>query len=270
MIQLKSEREIRLMRKAGLAVWQAHQIAKKMVLPGATTRQIDTAVAEYFKTRNATPLFLDYPNATPGKPVFPAVCCMSLNEEVVHGIPNDNLLVEGDILSLDTGCQIGGWCGDSAWTYPVGKIDDGTQALLDATEGVLNLAIELLATKRRWSEVAREMGRYISDRGFYSVECFVGHGIGRELHEDPQVPNFFSRSLRGQNDFKIEPGLVIAVEPMVNVGTKEVEELPDYWTQVTSDRSASAHFEHTIAITKEGPVRLTGAPNDDELGLLEG
>ena len=270
MIQLKSAREIGLMRKAGLAVWKAHQIAKEMVVPGATTQQIDDKVAEYFKSRSATPLFLDYPNAIEGKPRFPAVCCMSVNEAVVHGIPNDEPLKEGDILSLDTGCKIGGWCGDSAWTYPVGKISDQTQALLETTEGVLMLAVELLKTKNRWSEVAREMGRYVSDRGFHSVECFVGHGIGRNLHEDPQVPNYFSRGLRGNNDFKIEPGLVIAVEPMVNVGTKEVVELPDYWTQVTRDGSMSAHFEHTIAITSDGPKLLTGPPAEDELELLEG
>ncbi len=257
------------MRRAGLAVWKAHQIAAEMVRPGATTREIDTAIAAYFRSRKATPLFLDYPNATPGKPRFPAVTCMSLNEEVVHGLPDDRPLQEGEILSLDTGCRLGGWCGDAAYTYKVGEVAPEIQGLLDATQGVLDLAIDLLRTKSRWSQIAREMGRYVSDRGYTSVECFVGHGIGRNLHEDPQVPNFMSRSLRGQQDFRIEPGLVIAIEPMVNMGTKEVKELSDYWTQVTKDGKPSAHFEHTVAITKEGPKRLTEAPAEEELRLLE-
>ena len=269
MLQLKSEREIRLMRKAGLAVWKAHQIAKEMIRPGATTFEIDAAIADYFRSRNATPLFLDYPHHEEGKPKFPAVTCMSLNEAVVHGIPDNKPLVEGDILSLDTGCRLGGWCGDAAYTYKVGQVSDDVQQLLDATEGVLNLAFELMQTKSRWSQVAREMADYVTDRGYSTVECFVGHGIGRNMHEDPQVPNFLSRSLRGRGDFRIEPGLVIAVEPMVNMGTKEVLTLPDDWTQVTRDGLPSAHFEHTIAVTRDGPCRLTEAPSESELALLE-
>lgn len=269
MLQLKSEREIRLMRRAGLAVWKAHQIAKEMVRPGATTREIDAAIHDYFRSRNATPLFLNYPNHEQGKPDFPAVTCMSLNEAVVHGIPNDEPLQEGDILSLDTGCRLGGWCGDAAYTYKVGEVAPEVQKLLDATLAVLDLAFDLMHTKTRWSQVASTMAQYVSDQGFTSVECFVGHGIGRDMHEDPQVPNFASRSLRGRGDFRLEPGLVIAVEPMVNMGSKEVRMLPDHWTQVTKDGLPSAHFEHTIAITKDGPRRLTEAPSEDELELLE-
>lgn len=269
MIQLKSEREIRLMRRSGLAVWKAHQIAGSMVRPGATTREIDAAVAEYFRTRNGEPLFLNYPNHEEGKPAFPAVTCMSKNDAVVHGIPDDEPLKEGDILSLDTGVRIGGWCGDAAYTYKVGEVSADVQRLLDCTEAVLELAFDLLHTKTRWSQVASTMDRYVKDHGFTSVENFVGHGIGRKMHEDPQVPNFVSRSLRGQGDFRIEPGLVIAVEPMVNMGTKQVKLAPDHWTQVTKDGKPSAHFEHTIAITKDGPKRLTEAPAEDELALLE-
>lgn len=269
MLQLKSEREIRLMRKAGLAVWRAHQIAREMVRPGATTRQIDDAIADYFRSRDATPLFLNYPHHEEGKPKFPAVTCMSRNEAVVHGIPDDEPLKEGDILSLDTGCRLGGWCGDAAYTYKVGEVSADIQRLLDATQGVLDLSIELMATKSRWSQVAREMAAYVADHGYTTVECFVGHGIGRNMHEDPQVPNFLSRSLRGRGDFRIEPGLVIAVEPMVNMGTKEVRTLADHWTQVTKDGLASAHFEHTIAITRDGPRRLTEPPTEAEMPLLQ-
>ncbi|TWT46580.1 Methionine aminopeptidase 1 [Botrimarina hoheduenensis] len=257
------------MRRAGLAVWKAHQIAGAMIRPGITTRAIDAAVHEYFLSRGGTPLFLDYPNAEEGKAPFPAVTCMSRNEAVVHGIPDDKPLVEGDILSLDTGVKLGGWCGDAAYTYKVGEVAPDVQRLLDCTSTVLDMAFELMKTKTRWSQVAREMARYVKEQGFSSVECFVGHGIGRNLHEDPQAPNFVSRSLRGRGDFRIEPGLVIAVEPMVNMGTKEVKLLSDDWTQVTRDGKPSAHFEHTIAVTRDGPQRLTAAPAEDELELLE-
>ena len=269
-IELKSKREIGLMRQAGLAVWQAHQIAAKMVAPGVTTAKVDKAFAEHFKRLDAKPLFLNYPNSTRGKRPFPAVTCMSVNEAVVHGIPDDRPLEEGDIVSIDTGCLLNGWCGDAAVTYPVGEISDEAQQLLDVTSGVLALAIEQLNHKGRWSQIAEMMAQYVKDHGFSTVECFVGHGIGREMHEDPQVPNFSSRSLRGSGDFLIQPGLVIAVEPMVNVGTKRVKLLRDQWTQITADRSLSAHFEHTIAITEDGPFALTSAPSPEEAAELEG
>ena len=267
-IQLKSEREIGKMRQAGLVVWQAHDIARKMVAPGITTAEIDAAIEAFFIKQKAEPLFKNYPNPTRGKPPFPAVTCMSVNDEVVHGVPNDRPLKEGDILSLDTGVRVNGWCGDAAVTYPVGEIDPEVARLLEVTEATLDLAFQLLHTKTRWSHIAREMAQYVADHGFSTVETFVGHGIGRKMHEDPQVPNFVSRSLRGSGDFHIESGLVIAVEPMVNIGTKRVKMLRDQWTQVTADGKPSAHFEHTIAITDNGPVLLTVAPAPAEKQLL--
>ena len=264
-VELKSKREIALMRQAGLAVWKAHQIAAEMMRPGATTNQIDQAVEAHFAKIGAEPLFKNYPNSSNGKPVFPAVTCMSVNDAVVHGIPDDRPLEEGDIVSIDTGVRLNGWCGDAAITHPIGKVDPKVQELLDVTSGVLDLAIELLHEKNRWSQVAERMAEYVADHGFATVECFVGHGIGREMHEDPQVPNFSSRSLRGSNDFAIQPGLVIAIEPMVNMGTKKVKMLPDHWTQVTADGQPSAHFEHTVAITDEGPTPLTAAPTPAEI-----
>ncbi len=263
-IELKSKREIGLMRQAGLAVWKAHQIAAEMVRPGATTAQIDHAIEAHFASLGAVPLFMNYPNTDRKKRPFPAVTCMSVNAAVVHGIPSDRPLEEGDIVSMDTGCRLNGWCGDAAATYPVGRISDEAQKLLEVTQGVLELSIEQLRHQSRWSRIAEQMAQYVSDHGFYSVECFVGHGIGREMHEDPQVPNFPSRSLRGSGDFLIEPGLVIAIEPMVNVGTKRVKMLRDQWTQVTADGSLSAHFEHTVAVTEEGPVPITTAPTQAE------
>ncbi len=268
MLQLKSTREIGLMRQSGLAVWKAHQIAAKMICPGATTAQIDLAIEEHFAKLGAIPLFLDYPNSVRNKPAFPAVTCMSVNEAVVHGIPDDRPLQEGDIVSIDTGCLLNGWCGDAAVTHPVGRVSSEVQKLLDVTEGVLNLAIEQMNHKSRWSPIAEMMAQYVADHGFSTVECFVGHGIGREMHEDPQVPNFPSRSLRGSGDFRIEPGLVIAVEPMVNMGTKRVKMLEDQWTQVTADGRFSAHFEHTLAVTEDGPVALTVAPTPAEAAKM--
>jgi methionyl aminopeptidase len=264
MVNLKSMREIALMRRAGLAVWEAHQIAARMVRPGATTAAIDRAIAEHFERLGGQPLFKNYPNSVRNKPPFPAVCCMSLNEAVVHGIPNEKPLKEGDILSLDTGVRLNGRCGDSAWTYPVGRIAPQVQRLLDVTEAALHLAIDLMNTKSYWSSIAREMATYVRDHGYSTVECFVGHGIGRDMHEDPQVPNFPSRSLRGSGDFRIEPGLVLAGEPMVNMGTKRVKMLGDHWTQITADGKPSAHFEHTVAVTADGPVELTVAPTPAE------
>lgn len=253
---LRSLREIAAMRRAGLLVWGAHQLAATLVRPGITTGEIDQAVEQFFADRGATPLF----KGVPGKTPFPAVCCMSVNDEVVHGIPGRRVLREGDIISIDTGCMIGGWCGDSAVTYPVGEVAPEVRRLLDCTSGVLDLAIRLMGSRSRWSDVAAEMAKYVRDHGFSVVENFVGHGIGRKMHEDPQVPNFCTPAFRRNHDFELEPGLVIAVEPMVNMGSKKVRPLPDHWTQSTVDGKPSAHFEHTIAMTGSGPMVLTAAP----------
>jgi methionyl aminopeptidase len=252
------------MRKAGLVVWGAHRLAASMVRPGSTTLEIDRAVERYFEARSAEPLF----KGVPGKVPFPAVCCMSVNDEVVHGIPGPRVLRAGDIVSIDTGCRVAGWCGDSAVTYAVGEVAPDVRRLLDCTSGVLALAIELMGSRNRWSDVAGEMATYVRDHGFSVVENFVGHGIGRKMHEDPQVPNFCTPHFRRHHDFDLEPGLVIAVEPMVNMGSKRVRAMPDHWTQSTIDGKPSAHFEHTVAITDSGPVVLTAAPADSEEMLV--
>jgi methionyl aminopeptidase len=256
----KSRREINLMRKAGLLVWQAHQRVGERIAPGVTTAEIDRDIEQLFEQYGATPLFKGYPGEVP----FPAVTCMSLNQAIVHGIPNDRPLKEGDVVSVDTGCRLGGWCGDAAATYPVGRISDDAQKLLDVTSGVLQLSIELLAKKSRWSEVAAEMAEYVESAGFSVVEDFVGHGIGREMHEDPQVPNYCDDNFRKNGDFRLKTGLVLAIEPMVNMGVAECREMPDHWTQVTADGQLSAHFEHTVALTSDGPWVLTGPPDASE------
>ncbi|MBN1908538.1 MAG: type I methionyl aminopeptidase [Pirellulales bacterium] len=244
------------MREAGLLVWEAHQRAASLLKPGVTTGQIDAVIEAFFEEKGAEPLFKGVPGHVP----FPAVTCTSVNEEVVHGIPGDRVLREGDILSLDTGCRLAGWCGDAAATYPIGQIDREVQRLLDVTKGVLDLAIEQMGKCSLWSEVAAQMEKFVKDAGFSVVEAFVGHGIGRKMHEEPQVPNFASPQLRRSGDFRLVPGLVVAVEPMVNMGTKRVRTAADHWTQVTADGQPSAHFEHTIALTESGPLVLTAAP----------
>ena len=260
MVNLRSPREIAQIRRAGLVVWGAHQEAAKVVRPGVTTADIDGAVDAYFARQGAVALF----KGVPGKVPFPAACCISVNDEVVHGIPGPRVLRAGDIVSVDTGCSVGGWCGDSAVTHAVGEVAPDVHQLLDCTSGVLALAIELMAVRDRWSDVATEMAKYVRDHGFSVVENFVGHGIGRSMHEDPQVPNFCTPAFRRNHDFALEPGLVIAVEPMVNMGSKKVRVLADHWTQATVDGRPSAHFEHTVAITDGGPVVLTAAPAPGE------
>jgi len=258
---LRTPREIAQMRRSGVLVWQALQIAGGMVRPGVTTGEIDAAIEQYFQKQNAVPLF----KGVPGRVPFPAVTCISINEEVVHGIPGPRRLAEGDVVSIDTGCRYNGWCGDSAITFAVGKIASETQRLLDVTQRTLELAIELMGQKAWWSEVAAEMEAYVKGQGFSVVENFVGHGIGRQMHEDPQVPNFVSRHFKRNGDFRLVPGLVLAVEPMVNMGTKRVQTGADYWTQLTADGRPSAHFEHTIALTERGPSVLTAPPTEQEL-----
>ncbi len=255
MIVLKSRREIALMRDAGKIVAEAHQRIRELAAPGVSTGELDRAVEELYQRYNAEPLFK---GVTAGKkrPPFPAVICTSINEEVVHGIPGKRLLREGDILSVDTGCRYRGWCGDAAVTLPIGEVSDLAKRLVEVARQTLDLAIESLSECRKWSQVARRMQQLVRRHGFALVEKFVGHGIGRQMHEEPQVPNFVSRAML-RRDFRIEPGLVLAIEPMVNAGTKRVRILCDHWTVVTADGQLSAHFEHTVAVTENGPEILT-------------
>lgn len=257
MQHLKTDKEIALMRQAGLLTWQAHQAAAALVKPGVTTAEIDAAVEQCIVEHNAIPLFKGVVQSTVP---FPASTCISINEQVVHGIPGSRRLKEGDIVSIDIGVKLSGWCGDAAVTRPVGKIDAHKQRLLDVTESVLQLAIELIPKRRYWSQVAKEMEAYVHDAGFSVVEGLVGHSIGREMWEGLYLPNYYSRRYEASGDFELKPGLVVAIEPMINMGNKAVKLLSDHWTIVTQDGLPSAHFEHTIAITKKGPQILTSGP----------
>lgn len=252
----KSAVEIEKMRKAGLYVWHALQIVRGLVRPGVTTGEIDARVEQFYDDMKVIPLF----KGVPGRVPFPAVTCISVNEEVVHGIPGSRVLEEGDIVGVDTGAKAGGWCGDSALTLPVGRISAEKQQLLEVTEGTLQIAIEEIPKCVYWSEVAQKMEDHVVRNGYFVVETLVGHGIGRKMHEEPQVPNYVCREILRSGDFKLVPGLVIAVEPMVNTGTKKVHVLKDHWTIIASDHKPSAHFEHTLAITAEGVRVLTGPP----------
>lgn len=240
------------MREAGKLVARALQICRDMAKPGTKTIDIDQAVERFYADHSATPLFKGYPGRVP----FPAVTCLSLNEEVVHGIPKARVLKEGDLLKVDTACRLNGWCADRAITIPIGNIRPEWQRLVRVGEETLQIAIDELPKRKWWSEVASRMQKHVEQAGFRVVESYVGHGIGRAMHENPQVPNFVDRETR-KHDFKLEPGLVLAVEPMVNMGTNNVTTLRDHWTVVTKDGLPSVHVEHTLALTAQGVVIIT-------------
>jgi len=252
--ELKSQRELGLMREAGKLVAAAHRVAREMAKPGTKTIEIDKAIEELFRKNGATPLFKGYQGGM--KVPFPAATCLSLNEQVVHGIPGNRMLKEGDILKIDTACKLNGWCADAAVTLPIGEVRPELRRMIKVAWEALDIAIEELGRRKYWSEVALRMQQHVERAGYSVVQQFVGHGIGRIMHEAPQVPNYVSRDVR-KHDFKLEPGLVLAVEPMVNLGRADVETMRDHWTVVTRDRAPSAHVEHTLAITANGVEILT-------------
>ncbi len=246
MIKLKSAREIRLMREAGKIVAGVLQELEKQVKAGVTTAKLDSIAEKYIRRHKAEPAFLGYNN-------FPASICASVNNEVVHGIPGLRRLKEGDIISIDVGVRLKGYYGDAAVTFPVGKISPEAQKLIDVTRVSLQKAVAQVQRGKRLSDVSYAVQRYVEKRSFSVVRNYVGHGIGEQMHEEPQVPNF---GLPGRGPL-LHPGVVIAIEPMVNAGGWEVEVLSDQWTVVTSDGSLSAHFEHTVALGENGPEVLT-------------
>jgi methionine aminopeptidase, type I len=246
MIILKSPSEIEAMRRAGRVVALAHQRLAQEIRPGLRTKDLDAIVLEVLEREGAIPSFKGYQG-------YPANICVSVNEEVVHGIPGERVLCEGDIVSVDIGAIVDGYHGDSAWTYPVGEIDEEVKRLLEAGEGALYAGIERARPGARLSDISHAVQTYVEARGYSVVRDFVGHGIGRSMHEAPQVPNFGPPN-RGP---RLKPGMTLAIEPMVNAGTHEVQILEDRWTVVTADRSLSVHFEHTVAITEDGPQVLT-------------
>jgi methionyl aminopeptidase len=261
--ELKSTRELGLMREAGKLVARALKICRDLAKPGVKTIEIDRAVEAFFARHNAVPLFKGYPGKTP----FPAVTCLSINEEVVHGIPGNRILKEGDLLKVDTACRLNGWCADRAITIPIGQVSPEKARLLKVAEETLQISINLLGKRKWWSEVASAMQKHVEQAGFSVVTAYVGHGIGRVMHENPQVPNYVDRETR-KADFRLEPGLTLAVEPMVNMRRAEVDTRGDQWTVVTRDRMPSVHVEHTLALTNDGVMIITadeGALEEEKL-----
>jgi methionyl aminopeptidase len=246
MIILKSRMELEVMREAGRIVALTHQELSKAIKPGVTTKQLDELAETFIRSKGAVPSFKGYGG-------FPGSICASVNEELVHGIPGKRTLQEGDIISLDIGAQFEGYHGDSAWTYPVGRISEEDQRLLQVTEESLYKGLEKAVPGGRLSDISHAIQLHAEAAGFTIVREYVGHGIGQSLHEDPQIPNYGPPD-RGP---RLKPGMVLAIEPMVNAGERYVRTLEDNWTVVTVDRKKCAHFEHTIAITEDGYEILT-------------
>jgi methionyl aminopeptidase len=246
MIILKSPQEIEKIARACGIVAKTLDAAKAIVKPGITTAEIESFLDAYIRENNAVPAFKGYRG-------YPASICTSVNNEVIHGIPSDRVLKEGDIVSVDLGVYKDGFYGDAAYTFPVGKIHPDTERLLKVTEEALYMGIENARADKRVSDISYSIQKHVESNGFSVVRAFVGHGIGSELHEEPQIPNF-GLPERGP---RLRPGMTLAIEPMVNEGGYEVLILDDGWTVVTMDGKLSAHFEHTIAVTLDKPRILT-------------
>lgn len=248
MIVLKSPAEIELMRRSGRVVAHALRAMSEAIVPGKTTpRHLDAIAARIIAEAGGTPSFLGYRG-------FPASTCISVNEVVVHGIPGDVPLQDGDIVGLDLGVCLNGWHADGAWTYPVGTISTEAQRLLNVTRESLYQGIAKARVGNRIGDISHAVQRYVEQNGYAVVRDLVGHGIGRSLHEEPSNVPMYGKPGRGE---KLREGLTICIEPMVNQGTYEVVTLDDEWTVVTADGKLAAHFEHTVAVTKDGPDILT-------------
>lgn len=246
MIIIKSPREIEQLKRSNAIVAEVFNILKKMIAPGVMTKELDQIAEEYILSKRGRPAFKGYRG-------FPATLCISINEEVVHGIPSQRRLKEGDIVSLDVGVNYLGYFGDAAITFPVGEVDLEAKRLLEVTERALTIGIEKAKIGNRLFDISYAIQSWVESHGFSVVRDFVGHGIGKDLHEEPQIPNFGTP----HQGPRLEKGMVFALEPMVNEGTHEVRILSDGWTVVTADGKRSAHFEHTIAITDDGAEILS-------------
>ena len=239
MIHYRSEDEIDLIRESSLLVAKTHAEISALIIPGVTTLQLDTIAEEFIRDNGGVPAFKGYGG-------FPNTLCASLNEQVVHGIPNDNPLKNGDIISMDCGVVMNGYYGDSAYTYEVGEVSEEVKNLLLRTKESLYLGIDQAISGNRIGDIGFAIQRHVEQFGYGVVREMVGHGVGENLHEDPQVPNYGKRG----KGIKLKEGMVIAIEPMINLGTKNIKQLSDGWTVITTDRKYSAHFEHTIVVRK--------------------
>jgi methionyl aminopeptidase len=254
MIVRKTAAELEKMRQSGLLVWKVLQELRGMVREGITTYDLETVAEKMILDAGARPAFKGYYVAAAGGR-YPFVLCTSVNEEIVHGMPSEKrVLKAGDVVSIDTGAEMNGYFGDSALTVPVGGISPETERLLKVTEEALELAIEKVRPGNRLFDICGTVEKHVESNGFSVVREYVGHGIGTQMHEEPQIPNYVDR--RNENP-RLKEGMVLAIEPMVNAGKPEVRVLPDRWTAVARDGSYSAHFEHCVAVTANGPWVLT-------------
>lgn len=252
-ITLKSEREIELMRKAGRLARRILDEIGTLARPGVPTHEIDQQAVKLCREAGAIPSFLGKANPQAGKSAFPGAICASVNEAVVHGVPNRTPLVAGDLLSIDFGCQLQGWQGDTAWTYAIGEVSAETRRLMRVTEESLYEGIKQARAGGHVGDIGQAVQRYVERHGYSVIRDLAGHGIGREVWEPPQVPNYGE----AHQGARLRVGMTIAIEPMVAMGGYEVNWLEDDWTVVTADGSLAAHYEHTIAILSDGPEILT-------------
>ena len=246
MVILRTPAEIEQMRRAGSLVGQVLERLREHVAPGVSTRELDAIAENMIRSRGGVPSFKGYRG-------YPASICASVNNEIIHGIPGDRMLVDGDIISIDCGAMLGGYHGDAAMTFPVGDVSAEAEKLMTVTREALNAGIAMARLKMRLGDIGNAIQRHVEANGFSVVRDFVGHGIGRHMHEDPQIPNFGPAGM----GMRLRTGMVQAIEPMVNAGVHEVVVMDDGWTACTRDGSLSAHFEHTVAITDDGPEVLT-------------
>lgn len=246
MILLKTHREISLMREAGIIAARALKLAGEAVAPGVSTAEIDALVRNYIEKQGAIPSFLNYNG-------FPAAACISINHEVIHGIPSqDRKIKEGDIVSIDLGATLNGFVGDTAATFAAGEISEEASMLCETTKQALYEGLKMAKAGKRLGDIGHAIEAYCTQRGYSVVRNYTGHGIGKQLHEDPPVPNY-GKPGRG---LRLIPGMTLAIEPMINQGMAEVDLMPDGWTVLTADAKLSAHFEHTIAITKDSECQI--------------
>jgi methionyl aminopeptidase len=250
-IVIKSKKELELMREAGRLNALALATVREMIRPGITTGELDAAAEEVIRKHGAVPVFKGYPGPYP----YPATLCISINEELVHGIPGKRKLKTGDIVSVDCGSELNGFIGDSAFTVGVGEISPVAQRLLQVTEQSLYEGIKMMHAGNHTGDVSAAIQKYVESQGFYVTREYTGHGVGRQMHEGPQVPNYGTPG-RG---VLLRPGITIALEPMVLVGTAQTRVLPDQWTVVSEDGSLTAHYEHSVAVTEGEPLILTAA-----------
>ena len=247
MIIIKNSEQLKLMRRAGRITAEALMVARDEIRPGMTTKELDTKIRRYIEKCGATPTFLGYNG-------FPGSACISLNDEVIHGIPSDKVIIrEGDIVKVDVGARFRGYNGDSARTFPVGKVSDEALRLISVTEQSFYEAMKVAKSGNRIGDIGHAVESFVISNGFSVVKEYTGHGVGAELHEDPSIPNF-GREGRGA---RLYPGMTLAIEPMVNAGTDKIRVRKDGWTVVTADGKLSAHYENSIAITESDPIILT-------------